>query len=290
MGRSRGEGPRAAAPLRRGDGRREDSVPRRDETQGGPDDDARRAARRREQEHAPASERAEKAGVADSPEYASLLERMKWATGMAIARTRWIASWPPCATPIRTSPTRNSLDESQPGGGDGNTCPPGSTPQFGRCEARRDEVKDIYRLKHAVHVAAQGGRSTHEHCRLARSRDLEMEAARSAAMQGGAYGGDVERELENRLVVVLDNGQRQGTGTKRPRGPEVWADAARSKQARRRAKQVVSDQRRGREHACGGLSRARGALFIHRRDRAMDRRQARGASHLGRAKSALRRT
>ena len=33
---------------------------------------------------------------------------------------------------------------------------------------------------------------------------LAMKAARSAAMQGGAYGGDVARELEWRLVVVRD--------------------------------------------------------------------------------------
>ena len=40
---------------------------------------------------------------------------------------------------------------------------------------------------------------------------LEMKAARSAARKGGAYGGDVERELEKRLVVVrkMANGKAQ---------------------------------------------------------------------------------
>ena len=40
---------------------------------------------------------------------------------------------------------------------------------------------------------------------------LEMKAARGAARKGGAYGGDVERELEKRLVVVrkMANGKAQ---------------------------------------------------------------------------------
>ena len=154
-------------------------------------------------EHAPRLRRAEKAGVADSPEHANLLERMKWATGMANSKDemrRVMAAVVDANTDLAVAraASMNLSQAIQNARRVRLEC----TPQFERCEKRCGEVNYIYSLKHAVHVAAQGGDPRMSIADLRGRVTLEMKAARSAAMQGGAYGGDVERELENRLVVV----------------------------------------------------------------------------------------
>ena len=177
-------------------------------------------------EHAPRLRRAERAGVADSPEYANLLARMKWATGMANSKDemdRVMAAVCDANTDLadaeRALTNLNRAVETAKG------VRLEATPQFGRCKARRDEVEGIYRLKHAVHVAAQGGNPRDSIAHLRGRVATEMEAARSAAMQGGAYGGDVERELENRLVVVhnMANGKELAQDAL---AVKVWADVS----------------------------------------------------------------
>ena len=130
------------------------------------------------------------------------------------------------------------------------------TGRFEKCKARRDEVEGIYRLKHAVHVAAQGGDPQDSIAHLRGRVTSDMETARSAARQGGAWGGDVAREL--RIASLwYKHGQRQRTGTQRPPVQPVRVSANYSIKCSMRAKQVVCIRRRGREHARGGLSRAR---------------------------------
>jgi hypothetical protein len=163
-------------------------------------------------EHAPRLRRAERAGVADSPEYASLLERMKWATGMANSKDEMDRAMAAvCDAETDLADAERALTNLNRAVETATRVRLESTPQFGRCKARRDEVKEIYRLKHAVHVAAQGGNPRDSIAHLRGHVTQRMEAARSAAIEGDAYGGDVACELEWRLVVVwkMANGKER---------------------------------------------------------------------------------
>ena len=93
-------------------------------------------------EHAPRLRRAEKAGVADSPEYSMLHDRMTWATGMANSKDemdRVMAAVCDADTDLadaeRALTNLNRAVETAKG------VRLEATPQFGRCKARRDEVR-----------------------------------------------------------------------------------------------------------------------------------------------------
>jgi len=156
-------------------------------------------------EHVPRLRRAERAGVADSPEYAKLNVLTKWATGMANSKEemrRVMAAVVDANTDL--APARAAWMNLSQAVQNARRVYLECTPQFDECEKRCGEVQYIYSLKHDVHVAAQGGDPRMSIADLRGHVTLAMKATRSAAMQGGAYGGDVARELEWRLVVVRD--------------------------------------------------------------------------------------
>ena len=154
-------------------------------------------------EHMPRLSRGKKAGVADSPEYADLSKRMKWATGMANSKDEMdLVMAAVCDADTDLADVQRALKNLNIAVKNAKGVRLEATPQFGKCKARRDEVEGIYRLKHAVHVAAQGGDPQDSIAHLRGRVKAEMETARNAAVQGGAYGGDVKRELEYRLALV----------------------------------------------------------------------------------------
>ena len=154
-------------------------------------------------EHMPRLSRGKKAGVADSPEYADLSKRMKWATGMANSKDEMdLVMAAVCDADTDLADVQRALKNLNIAVKNAKGVRLEATPQFGKCKARRDEVEGIYHLKHAVHVAAQGGDPQDSIAHLRGRVKAEMETARNAAVQGGAYGGDVKRELEYRLALV----------------------------------------------------------------------------------------
>ena len=243
-----------------------------------------------EMEHIPLLSRAKKAGVADSPEYANLLERKKWATGMANSKDEMDKVMAAvCDAETDLADAERALKKLNIAVKNAKGVRLDGTPQFGKCEARRDEVEGIYSLKHAVHVAAQGGDPQDSIDHLRGRVTSEMETARNAAKQGGAYGGDVKRELEHRLDLVLKMANGKELAQKELESSQSWVSANYSikKLADERSKLSKFGDKVKSMHAAGSQEHEKLCKFIDDIEEWIDIKREAQAT-VKKAKSALK--
>ena len=154
-------------------------------------------------EHQPRLNRAKKAHVADSPEYAALLARQTSTLAMASSKEEMAA-----ATKVQVGAqtslgaTQKVVQRLEAAQQEAKRAGTESAPEFAPCAKRLEFIRPIQRLKLECHTAAQGGSPAMEIDELRGKVVDRMERARVAAQKGGAYGGDVARALERRLILV----------------------------------------------------------------------------------------
>lgn len=154
-------------------------------------------------QHEPRLQRAQRAGVADSPEYAELDKRMKYAIQMAGTKdemTRLINVTVNADTSLKnTSKTVKQLEEVKPlAEGLSMT----GTSEYKQAVQKLKDAGNILGLKQECHKAAQDGNPQMPVQELRGRVTDQMNRARDQAQWGSAYGGDVKEELEKRLIVV----------------------------------------------------------------------------------------
>ena len=157
-------------------------------------------------EHEPLLERANRAGVADSPEYRGLKNEQDSALRMASSKDELVAA-AAVSVGAQTSlqQTRTACERLDAAIKEAKAC--GThvvSKEFEPCAKKHDEVLSIIQLKEMVLDAAKAGNPQMSVAQLRGEVTTNMERARDAAQEGNAYGGDVKQELESRLRVIKE--------------------------------------------------------------------------------------